>query len=312
MNPIFIVLESVKKIMPHMLRRFYTLNRLSTMINVCLLRTNIKGKIILTYTCIYIFEAYHEAKSNKQGKGEVSPRLWSIKSSSGTYSGRTLSDKRILRSPRPPPGSLRNDKTSSDRQGICIRYLKSVWRQPCDLLSSRWIVRPFWPHRTAPTKIWTQESDQMYRRDYRIRHTTTFTSTRYTLERSNSRSIRRVRCLPPSSDYRKRTCRCKKNESDPEKHKDISFFKSGTTLIDQYEQLRGSMNSSDEELQTPGYGVFLLRGMLGWIKAVPTLAPTQEKIRSTIEVSRIPPENHNVVVNILANMVVSCMGGRIW
>ncbi|MCX9080885.1 MAG: hypothetical protein OIN83_01665 [Candidatus Methanoperedens sp.] len=72
------------------------------------------------------------------------------------------------------------------------------------------------------------------------------------------------------------------------------------------------MISTDKELHTPGYGVFLLRGMLGWIKAVPTFAPTQEKIRSTIEVSRIPVENHTVIVNILANMVVSCMGGRIW
>lgn len=83
-------------------------------------------------------------------------------------------------------------------------------------------------------------------------------------------------------------------------------------MINQYEQLRRSMISTDKGLHTLGYGVFLLRGMLGWIKAVPTLTPTQEKIISTIEISRIPPENHNVVVNILASMVVSCMGGRIW
>lgn len=48
-------------------------------------------------------------------------------------------------------------------------------------------------------------------------------------------------------------------------------------MIDQYEQLRASMISTDEELHTPGYGVFLLRGMLGWIKAVPALAPTTEE-----------------------------------
>lgn len=88
-------------------------------------------------------------------------------------------------------------------------------------------------------------------------------------------------------------------------------------MIDQYEQLRASMISTDEELHTLGYGVFLLRGMFGWIKAVPALAPTPEKepeyteIRSTIEVSKIQPENYNGVVNVLANMVVCCIEGSL-
>jgi hypothetical protein len=71
------------------------------------------------------------------------------------------------------------------------------------------------------------------------------------------------------------------------------------------------MNSTEEELHAPGYGVFLLRGMLGWIKVVPTLVLTQKEIRSTIEVSRTPPLKSTAVVNILANMVISCMGGMI-
>jgi len=89
------------------------------------------------------------------------------------------------------------------------------------------------------------------------------------------------------------------------------------TLINQYEQLRASMISTAEELHTPGYGVFLLRGMFGWIKAIPALAPTPEKkseytgIGSTTEVSKIQPENYNSVVNVLANMVVCCIGGRL-
>lgn len=88
-------------------------------------------------------------------------------------------------------------------------------------------------------------------------------------------------------------------------------------MIDQYEQLRASMISTDEELHTPGYGVFMLSGMFGWIKAVPALAPTTEdkseytEIRSTIEVSKIQPENYNGVVNVLANMVVCCIGGSL-
>lgn len=89
------------------------------------------------------------------------------------------------------------------------------------------------------------------------------------------------------------------------------------TLINQYEQLRASMISTDRELHTLGYGVFLLRGMFGWIKAVPAFAPTPEEkseytgIGSTTEVSKILPENYNSVVNVLANMVVCCIGGSL-
>lgn len=85
-------------------------------------------------------------------------------------------------------------------------------------------------------------------------------------------------------------------------------------MIDQYEQLRTSIISPDGELYTPGYGVFMLRGMLGWIKALPTLAPTLEKepeytgIGSTIKVSKIQSENYSSVVNELANMIVCCLG----
>jgi len=86
-------------------------------------------------------------------------------------------------------------------------------------------------------------------------------------------------------------------------------------LINQYEQLRASMVSTDGELHTSGYGVFLLRGLIGWIKVLPALEPTPAEkseytgIGSTIKVSKIQPENYSGVVNVLANMVVSCIGG---
>lgn len=75
------------------------------------------------------------------------------------------------------------------------------------------------------------------------------------------------------------------------------------------------MISLDGELHTPGYGVFVLRGMLGWIRALPTLAPPHEEefeytgIESTVKVSKIQSENYSNVVNVLANMVVCCLGG---
>lgn len=317
MNPISIIRYTVNIIMPHMLRRLCTSNPMIPKIKGYLRKMIILGKILLTDTSIYPLEAYHESKPNKQSEREVPARLWSIKSPPRTHSGRTLSVKRILRPARPAPGSLRDDTTSSDRRGIRHRDLKTVRRQPCYLLSSRRIVRPSRTHRPDPTKIGTEEPAQVYRRDYRVRQAAMFTRTRNKLGRPHSRSIRRVRYLAPPSDHRERTCQYKKKESNRERHTSISFLKCGSTLIDQYEQLRSSIFSSDGELHTPGYGVFLLRGMLGWIKALPTLVPTPEKepentgISSTIEVSKIQTENYSGVVNVLANMVVCCIGESI-
>ena len=313
MNPINIQ-YFVKLILPHMLGRLYLFILIRTNNEGYLSISTIQGKILLTHSSIYPLEAYHEAKPNKQAKGKIPTRPWGIKSPSGTHSRRTLSSERILRPARPTPGPLRDDTTSSCRQGHCHRDLKAVRCQPCDLLSSRWNVRPSGPHRSGPTKTGTEEPTQVYRRDYRVRQAATSTATRCNPGRSYSRSIRKVRCLPPPSDHRARTCQYKKKESNREKHANISFIKGGTTLIDQYEQLRTSMISSEGELHTPGYGIFILRGMLGWIKALPTLVPTPDKepeykgIGSTIEVSKIHSENYSGVVNILANMVVCCLG----
>jgi hypothetical protein len=86
-------------------------------------------------------------------------------------------------------------------------------------------------------------------------------------------------------------------------------------LIDQYEKLRASMIAPDGELHTPGYGVFMLRGMFGWIRALPTLATLPEEeseytgIESTVKVTKIQSENYSSVVNVLANMVICCLRG---
>jgi len=87
------------------------------------------------------------------------------------------------------------------------------------------------------------------------------------------------------------------------------------TLIEQYEQLRRSAIQSYGELSTNGYGVFVLRGMVGWIKALPTIEPISEDgsipydIGVHVKPPSIPSENYPDVVHILSNMVISCLGG---
>ncbi len=87
------------------------------------------------------------------------------------------------------------------------------------------------------------------------------------------------------------------------------------TLVEHYEKLRkASMIQPGETLTTPGYGVFVLRGMMGWIKAISAFEATPAKeteytgIVSMGQTPKIPSEDFTDVVNVYANMVLSYLG----
>ena len=82
-------------------------------------------------------------------------------------------------------------------------------------------------------------------------------------------------------------------------------------MADNYEQLRAARIKMDPtETRAMGVGIFMLRGMMGWIKVLSTLTPrTVEHTMDTwADPTMLPPENHSDVVNLLANMVISCVG----
>lgn len=86
----------------------------------------------------------------------------------------------------------------------------------------------------------------------------------------------------------------------------------GGIQIEHYERLRASVVHTDQsEIRAPGFGVFMLRGMIGWINTLPTIEPISVEetklIKSNLTV--ISSENHTDLVNILANMVISCVEG---
>jgi hypothetical protein len=86
----------------------------------------------------------------------------------------------------------------------------------------------------------------------------------------------------------------------------------GGTQVEHYERLRASVVHTDQsEIRAHGFGVFMLRGMIGWINTLSTIEPTSveetKHIKSNLTV--ISSENHTDLVNILANMVISCVEG---
>ncbi len=312
MNTISISQGSVNTILPQVLRRMCLLHLMNLSITSYLKPTHIIGKILLTYRCMPSQEANHETKSTKREKRVVFTKQWSIEHPPGPSSRGTLSNERIFRPTRFTSSPLRDDTMPSGGQCPHFKSITAVWCQPRDFLQNTWNVRSRRPRWSDPTTNRTEEPVQMYGRNYRIRQATAFTESRYDLGRHDIRSIQRIWCYSPSPNYRTRTCQIQKKGNDSE-ITGFSGFEEGATMMEEYEHLRIAMIEPDKELPTPGYGVFKLRGMMGWIKALPVLKQTkEEEIKYTgngLESSRIQSTNYTSVVHILANMVISCFGG---
>ena len=74
----------------------------------------------------------------------------------------------------------------------------------------------------------------------------------------------------------------------------------------EYETLRESALRFDSEHQSAGMGVFILRGMAGWIDALPLLIHVTTEGRGTVCDQPQRPE----IIHILADMIISCGGVR--
>lgn len=82
-------------------------------------------------------------------------------------------------------------------------------------------------------------------------------------------------------------------------------------MTSQYETLRESALRLDS---TPhpaiGLGVFIIRGMIGWLRALPSLVSQRiEYDRSAKQSDWSMPVGRSELVSVLADMVISSTGG---
>ncbi len=83
-------------------------------------------------------------------------------------------------------------------------------------------------------------------------------------------------------------------------------------LAEHYERLRAEVMSLEYAGgRASGLSVFLLRGMVGWMEVLSALEPasTGRVERPSTASPEVPSESHPAIVHILANMVMSCLGG---
>lgn len=84
------------------------------------------------------------------------------------------------------------------------------------------------------------------------------------------------------------------------------------SLVEHYERLRAEVMSLEYAGgRASGLSVFLLRGMVGWMEVLSALEPVSAGgvERPGMASPEIPSESRPAIVHILANMVMSCLGG---
>jgi len=84
------------------------------------------------------------------------------------------------------------------------------------------------------------------------------------------------------------------------------------SLAEHYERLRAEIVSpGDMGVRAPGLSVFLLRGMVGWMEVLSALEPVSAEVMECPSTAspEVASERRSAIVHILANMVLSCLGG---
>ena len=82
-------------------------------------------------------------------------------------------------------------------------------------------------------------------------------------------------------------------------------------MIEHYEQLRTVMiKTGGSGVALPGLSILMLRGMYAWIKALPTILPTERKETKRVNAkpADITPKNTTALMYALATLIIASIG----
>jgi len=247
-------------------------------------------------------------KSGRQAKGTVSTKSGCAKQAPGKGQRRDVSKERILRPKRHSPGPLRNAKKTSYGRIVCKRGSKQIRNKPPSILSNTREVRRSRIGRPDTRKAGSEETSKVHGGDSGFCQKTTYMETGTDLGRPDARDRGKVRSQTTSEDYTTGSCKTEKKTSAQEKTI-VASTKDSDRMVEMYEQLRESVLQTDAtQVHVPGLGVFVLRGFMGWIKALSVHEQTlkRDPERTGIDSKSVIHHKNPELVHILANMVLSC------
>jgi hypothetical protein len=218
---------------------------------------------------IMVLTLYPTGEKHERSKIGSTSRAKISKSSARESHQRAIPNKRLLRSPGPSPGQVRDASAGMGRStadpsgGFPVRFLQAITLQG----SGRF--RAQWARGTGSDQTWSSPSSQAERVCGDIHPRAKERGWRSHFERTGQANPKAVRADCPSTQYSTGSeAREKKTALRKACPEELASPGAADPLCKLYEQLRSSvLEASDMPGRVYGLGVLLRQGMRAWLEA---------------------------------------------
>lgn len=253
----------------------------------------------------------HARGSTGRPEDHLLTRPWTSPSARREGSRRTVPLSTLLRSPRPAPSSLRDAPPPSGRWTLYSQGRRALRGQSPYLLPCGGGLPCLRPSRPRPSETGSEGTPSMHSRDPCLRSVASPGRPSALLGHLAARDCPPVRrSASPSKDGGARPRPGSKKRA-PENHSTKTPTLS-PSVEPAYEALRNAAMKGEASGPPPlGFGVFLLRGWMGWAEALPALLPVSSHPsvdRRLPSPARVNPDRE--MIQALAGLVLSYLGGR--
>lgn len=289
--------------MPHMLRR-----KCHILIGNGDMNGPYSGKYIFTLnTFIVMVVSNVRSQTSRQERG-TAPSTWRSKHKIRASPRRTFQHYFVFRFQGSCAGPVRDASQASYRQTAGKGYRRNIRSQSSHILSNSQNIQSERNPGSYPSETWPERTKSMYARDSTVCPATLGRISRSHYGICPSGSFLTFWPDNSSSDIRTRPQKSWKGGATNPQSVGMGCR---SEIISQYESLRKSaLHFNTIQYPAMGLGVFVLRGMIGWIEALPSLiSHHRENSVITNHNARLGANGRSEFISILANMIVSSTGG---
>ncbi len=236
-------------------------------------------------------------------KGRATPSDRSIESKIRANPRRALQNNIILRSERSGSGSIRDASKTSGRQNPRDRDHQNLQYQSTYFLSDSQPIREEGDTRSCSSKTRTERTTSMHIRNYSVCTSADGRVTISNNERYPSGNFRKFWYNDTSPNFRTRSQQSWKRGATNSSSVTLNYQ---PETVFHYESLREAALHPDTPNPVVGIGLFILRGMIGWLEALPAIVSEVSWDVDFPDYSRrIGMVGQSEFVKILANIIIS-------
>ena len=271
----------------------------------------IYGKDILTWNPFPSVVVPSARTQASRPEGGATPPARGSESQPREDPRRTLQHYLVLRFPGPRASPVRDAPSTPCRQPPGERSGRPVRGQPAHFLSDGQNIRAGGNPWSGPSKTGSEGSASLHAGDRAVRPEATGRVARSDNGRDPSGGVLTIRADYSPPDARARPRQSQKGGATGQQSESSWDFPGKADMTSQYETLRESALSLDSTPRPAvGLGVFIIRGMIGWLEALPSLVSQHgDNDWPAAQSGWSRSVGQSELVSILADMVISSTGG---